>query len=178
MKAIAAAIFALASGALVSHEAAAAQLSVPMYEVNTDGTGHQVGTVLVLESPYGLLFHAQMEKLDASTHGFHVHEGGACEPSIINGKVVAAGAAGGHWDPEVTKKHAGPYGDGHRGDLPPLHADMNGKVDELVLAPRISKLDDVRGRTLVVHAGGDNFDDHPMPLGGGGSRMVCGVIPR
>jgi Cu-Zn family superoxide dismutase len=29
----------------------------------------------------------------------------------------------------------------------------------------------------MVHAGGDNHDDHPMPLGGGGARFACGVIP-
>ncbi|WP_088502800.1 superoxide dismutase family protein [Burkholderia ubonensis] len=176
MKAISVMILMFATGALIAREAAAAQLSVPMYEVNTDGIGQQVGTVLVRESPYGLLFQAQMEKLVAGTHGFHVHKGASCEPSIVNGNVVPAGVAGGHWDPEDTNKHAGPYGNGHRGDLPPVHADMDGKVGDLVLAPRIHTLDDIRGRTLMVHAGGDNFDDHPMPLGGGGARIVCGVI--
>jgi Cu-Zn family superoxide dismutase len=28
----------------------------------------------------------------------------------------------------------------------------------------------------MVHAGGDNFADHPQPLGGGGPRIACGVI--
>ncbi|MEW3305172.1 hypothetical protein MZT66_26250 [Escherichia coli] len=27
------------------------------------------------------------------------------------------------------------------------------------------------------HAGGDNHDDHPEPLGGGGARIACGIIP-
>jgi len=30
----------------------------------------------------------------------------------------------------------------------------------------------------MVHAGGDNHADHPAPLGGGGERVACGVIPR
>ena len=30
----------------------------------------------------------------------------------------------------------------------------------------------------MIHAGGDNHADHPAPLGGGGGRIVCGVIPR
>jgi Cu-Zn family superoxide dismutase len=30
----------------------------------------------------------------------------------------------------------------------------------------------------MVHAGGDNHADHPAPLGGGGPRIVCGVIGR
>ena len=36
---------------------------------------------------------------------------------------------------------------------------------------------DVAGRSLMIHAGGDNYADAPKPLGGGGNRMVCGVIP-
>ncbi len=28
----------------------------------------------------------------------------------------------------------------------------------------------------MVHAGGDNHSDHPLPLGGGGERFACGVI--
>jgi Cu-Zn family superoxide dismutase len=27
----------------------------------------------------------------------------------------------------------------------------------------------------MIHAGGDNFMDHPEPLGGGGGRIACGV---
>jgi Cu-Zn family superoxide dismutase len=44
-----------------------------------------------------------------------------------------------------------------------------------VLAPRL-KLSDVKGKALMVHAGGDNHSDHPAPLGGGGARIVCGII--
>ncbi|MEW3177732.1 superoxide dismutase family protein, partial [Escherichia coli] len=32
-------------------------------------------------------------------------------------------------------------------------------------------------RSLMLHAGGDNHDDHPEPLGGGGARIACGIIP-
>jgi Cu-Zn family superoxide dismutase len=44
-----------------------------------------------------------------------------------------------------------------------------------VLAPRL-KLADVRKRSLMVHAGGDNHSDHPASLGGGGVRVACGAI--
>ena len=46
----------------------------------------------------------------------------------------------------------------------------------MVLAPRLKKLDEVRGHSIMIHAGGDNHSDHPAPLGGGGPRMACGVI--
>jgi superoxide dismutase, Cu-Zn family len=29
-----------------------------------------------------------------------------------------------------------------------------------------------------VHAGGDNHSDHPQPLGGGGARVACWLIPE
>jgi Cu-Zn family superoxide dismutase len=38
------------------------------------------------------------------------------------------------------------------------------------------KLSEVKGKALMIHAGGDNFADQPKPLGGGGERIACGVI--
>jgi Copper/zinc superoxide dismutase (SODC) len=34
---------------------------------------------------------------------------------------------------------------------------------------------DVKGRSVMIHAGGDNYSDQPAPLGGGGARIACGV---
>jgi Cu-Zn family superoxide dismutase len=89
--------------------------------------------------------------------------------------MIAAGAAGGHYDPAATNVHGTPWGDGHLGDLPPLYVEANGAVNQAVLAPRL-KLSDLQGRALMIHAGGDNHSDHPAALGGGGARVVCGVI--
>ena len=44
------------------------------------------------------------------------------------------------------------------------------------MAPRITDLAALRGKTLMIHAGGDNYSDQPKPLGGGGARIACGVI--
>jgi Cu-Zn family superoxide dismutase len=30
---------------------------------------------------------------------------------------------------------------------------------------------------LIVHEGGDTYSDNPQ-LGGGGGRIVCGVVPQ
>ena len=38
-------------------------------------------------------------------------------------------------------------------------------------------MEDVSGRALMIHEGGDNYADEPKPLGGGGARIACGVIP-
>ena len=61
------------------------------------------------------------------------------------------------------------------GDLPPLLADAGGRSTLPVLAPRL-KPEDLKGRSLMVHAGGDNYADQPDPLGGGGPRVACGVV--
>ena len=43
-------------------------------------------------------------------------------------------------------------------------------------APHIKDLTTLRGKSVIIHAGGDNYSDQPQPLGGGGARIACGVI--
>jgi Cu-Zn family superoxide dismutase len=28
----------------------------------------------------------------------------------------------------------------------------------------------------IIHAGGDNYSDHPKDLGGGGAHAACGIV--
>ena len=85
-------------------------------------------------------------------------------------------AAGGHYDPQGTKKHLGPHHkEGHLGDLPVLVVDKDGSASLPGLAPRL-KTSNLNGRSVMIHAGGDNYDDQPAPLGGGGGRIACGVV--
>ena len=88
--------------------------------------------------------------------------------------MTAALSAGGHYDPEEAGTHQGPYGDGHLGDLPVLTVNGDGEANLPVLAPRLS-MEDMPGRSLMIHAGGDTYADEPH-LGGGGARMACGVV--
>ena len=150
-------------------------LTVDMKALSESGSGASAGKVVIRETQYGLEFTPTLTGLTQGVHGFHVHENPSCDPKEQNGKMVAGLAAGGHYDPAGTKKHGLPWGDGHLGDLPPLYVDMSGNANNPVLSPRL-KLSDVRGRSLMIHAGGDNHADHPAPLGGGGARVVCGVI--
>lgn len=162
--------------ALATAHAAAASLTVPMHVVNESGTGAGAGQIVVSESPYGLVFTPALSGLPPGLHGFHVHENPSCAAKEKDGKSVAALGAGGHYDPAKSGQHGTPWGNGHLGDLPALYVDTSGKADQPVLAPRL-KLSDLAGRALMVHAGGDNHADHPAPLGGGGGRIVCGVVP-
>lgn len=62
------------------------------------------------------------------------------------------------------------------GDLPLLVVNAEGYATTTVTAPRLKSLDEVKGKALMVHVGGDNMSDQPKPLGGGGARYACGVI--
>lgn len=153
---------------------AAASLEVPMHLV--DGNGTPAGSIRVEATRYGLVLTPALSGLTPGLHGFHVHQNPSCAPQETDGRKVPAGAAGGHYDPAGTKRHGTPWGDGHLGDLPPLYVDADSRATQPVLAPRLS-LGDLAGRSLMVHASGDNHADHPAPLGGGGARVACGVIP-
>jgi Cu-Zn family superoxide dismutase len=155
---------------------AADQLQASMTLVGPGGTGKPIGVVTITESRSGLVFTPNLTNLPPGSHGYHVHETGSCGTNEKDGKKVPAGAAGGHYDPTAAKHHAGPSGDGHLGDLPPLVVADNGGASTAVTAPRLTKLSEVKGKALMIHAGGDNFSDQPKPLGGGGDRIACGVI--
>ena len=148
---------------------------VVMNEIHAAGNKTPVGTVALTKTPWGILFTPNLKNLPAGMHGFHLHEKPDCSNTTVDGVVTVAGAAGGHWDPKKTGKHEGPYGQGHLGDLPALYVAADGTATMPVLAPRIKDLSTAHDLALMVHAGGDNFSDHPK-LGGGGVRMACGVV--
>ncbi|CAN5453433.1 superoxide dismutase family protein [soil metagenome] len=175
MRALASAALAAACLAMVV-PASAAELNVNLTLVTEGGVGAAVGKVTISESPYGLVFTPQLSGLPPGLHGFHVHQNPSCDSGQQDGKTVPALAAGGHYDPEKTGRHGLPWGDGHLGDLPALMVTGDGNAIQPVLAPRFKTLDQVVGHALMVHVGGDNHADMPMPLGGGGARMACGVI--
>lgn len=165
------AAFLLAAAGTVAH---AAERVIPIGLVDAEGKTAWIGEITAQDSAYGLVLTPQLRGLPPGLHGFHLHENPSCAPKDKDGKSVAALAAGGHWDPDQSGKHDSPWGDGHRGDLPPLFVDAEGSATQPVLAPRL-KLSDLPGRALMLHAGGDNHADHPAALGGGGARIACGV---
>ena len=161
--------------ASMSTASAFADVSVPMNLVSEKGVGESVGQVTISESKYGVVFTPSLNGLMSGLHGFHVHQNASCDPKEKDGKMVAAGAAGGHYDPASTNAPGTPWGEGHLGDLPALYVDANGSATQAVLAPRL-KMSDLKGHAIMIHAGGDNHSDHPAALGGGGARVACGII--
>lgn len=136
----------------------------------------EIGTVQITETLEGLLFEVDLENLPEGAHGFHIHENGSCMSSKdAHGNIILAGKAGAHYDPDETKQHLGPNGAGHKGDLPFLIADNQGRVKTKFYHTKLS-FKEVKNRSFVIHQKGDNYADAPKPLGGGEGRIACGVI--
>lgn len=147
---------------------------VEVHAVSAAGIGQKIGAIQLQDSPQGLVIQTQLTQLTTGEHGFHIHEKGSCEPAEKEGKMTAALAAGGHFNPQKAPNHGTPN-TGHLGDLPVLTVDAQGNANTTSVAPRL-KLADVEGLAIMVHAGGDNYSDAPKPLGGGGDRVACGII--
>lgn len=153
----------------------AAPLEVTMHRISPDGVGEAIGSVNARDSDQGLEIIPSLSGLAPGEHGFHLHANGSCESGVNDaGDAVAGLAAGGHWDPDDRGEHLGPFGNGHRGDLSRLVVNDDGTTPTSVVAPRLSTAD-LRGKALVIHAGGDTYSDTPA-LGGGGARVACGVV--
>ncbi len=147
-----------------------------IYLINAEGLDKNIGVITLQDSAQGLELDIDLQGLPAGEHGFHVHEMGDCGAAADkDGKMTAGLKAGGHYDPDKTGEHLGPNKSGHKGDLPYLTVDAQGIVKTKIYAPHL-KVKEIKGRSLMIHAGGDNYQDKPLPLGGGGARIACGVV--
>ena len=121
------------------------------------------GTVRFLQRRGGVLVTADVSGLPKKDgfYGFHIHAGSSC-----------AGV-----DFPETLGHFNPLGaahPNHAGDLPPLLG-CNGKAFLQVLTDRFS-IQDIIGRTVVIHSGPDDFKT--QPAGDSGTKIACGEIRR
>ena len=148
-----------------------------IYLTTTSGTGQKIGEVSFTDTPKELLVNVDLHNLPSGEHGFHIHENPNCGPDIdANGNLQPALLAGGHYDPDKTGRHIGPnQAGGHKGDLPVLDVSADGTVNTSFNVPDL-KVQEIKNRSIMVHAGGDNYSDTPTALGGGGARIACGVI--
>ena len=152
----------------------AQDVTIEVHAVTAQGIGKAIGTITATDTKWGVMLKPNLSDLPPGLHGLHLHENGSCDAAQKEGKMAAAQAAGGHFDPDKSGKHNGPYAVGHHGDLPALYVDSDGKATLPVLAPRL-KMTDLKGHAFVIHEHGDNYSDSPGPLGGGGGRIACGV---
>jgi Cu-Zn family superoxide dismutase len=169
----------LASLALAGVAAGAAQADykVTMNAIDAKGVGASIGTITIKEAGTGVAFQPDLKGLPPGTHGFHIHSFANCAAKEKDGKLEPGEAAGPHWDPGKAAKHGAPGAEGHRGDLTPIVVASDGTAQSTVNAPYI-KLASLKGKALMIHAGGDNFSDQPKPNGGGGTRIACGTVEK
>src|SRR5690242_15447080 len=118
-----------------------ASVTIPMSLFNANGESQNIGTITAEDSFCGVLLTPKLNSLPPGVHGFHVHINPTCEDKGM--------AAGGHFDPQQTNQHDGPYNThGHLGDLPVLIVNEDGSATLPTLAPRF-KLSQMLGHTFM-----------------------------
>ena len=127
------------------------------------------GTVWFYESPVGVLTVADIKGLPTQNgtckggvFGFHIHGGASCESKGEEDFDQTEG----HYDPEDCEH---PH---HAGDMPPLF-ENNGSAFLAFTSNRFS-IDEIIGRTVVIHSGSDDFVT--QPAGNAGKKIACGEI--
>ena len=151
------------------------RLDVPIHAVTAKGTGERLGSIIVTQTATGARFSLNLKNLPPGIHGFHLYTVGSCEAAAAGGRMVPAGAAGTIYDPFKVGRHQGPNGRGYLGSLPTIYVTSKGTANQSITAPRV-QLGDVQGRALLIKAGPDDYTDQPLPLGGSGDAIACGVV--
>lgn len=159
-------------GALVVMAAAAEVRAQDATAELVDGDGAAIGTVELTQLAQGVQIVVMAEGLPAGTHGFHIHETGACEPPFES--------AGGHFNPaDAGHGWNNPEGP-HAGDLPNVHIGDDGVLaveyltDKVTLEEGSTSLFDDDGSAIVIHEGADDYQSDPS--GEAGDRIACGVV--
>jgi superoxide dismutase, Cu-Zn family len=124
------------------------------------------GTILLKQEKGYARVTGEVMGLKPGKHGFHIHMFG--DLRAADGMSV-----GGHYNP-----HGHPHGgveskERHEGDLGNIEADAQGVAKVDVKADHVV-LNDVIGRSIVVH--GDADDLKSQPAGNAGPRIAVGVI--
>lgn len=164
---------------LLSSNMYAKELTINVNAIDAKGVNDVIGTIKFSDNLGYLVISTDLTRLPAGQRGFHIHEKPDCGVGTDKAGITKAGlAAGGHFDPHATMAHKGPneHKEGHVGDLYVLNVNDNGVAKVIMEVNHIKSLDQIKNRSIMVHAGGDNYSDAPEPLGGGGVRIACGVI--
>ena len=144
-------------------------------ELNEKGVGKKVGTLTVKETKDGIEVMVQASGLKPGKVGFHIHEHNDPKPTKNpDGSLLIGGGLGGHWDPDKTGVHAGPDGNGHRGDLHALVIKKDGTISQTVKSSKV-KFSDIKGKAFVIHANPDNYKNEPAN-GGSGARIYTALF--
>jgi Cu-Zn family superoxide dismutase len=125
------------------------------------------GTARVTPSASGVVVLVTVQDAAPGEHGVHIHEKGDCsDPAAMN--------AGGHFNPNSGAHHGGPNTPvRHGGDLGNMTVNSLGG-GLLVVAVSDLTVENVVGRSVVVHEKADDLQTDPA--GNSGARIACGVL--
>lgn len=139
-----------------------------------DTSGKEIGTLVLEQTPNGVLLDISVAGLPEGEHGFHLHGKGICDPA------QGFKTAGGHYSPREhdhgIREPSGP----HAGDMPNQFVGKDGILRAHVLNPNVTlgpgfnSLFDEDGSALIIHAGADDY--WSQPTGNAGGRLACAVI--
>ena len=139
------------------------------------GTNGIKGEVIFSESPGGTKVHAIFTELPKGEHGFHIHKAGDLRGEGCKG-------ACDHFHMGPKKPHGGPPIHGakerHTGDL----CNLTGPKDEVTYLLKGVTLEDLWGRSVIVHEDKDDLGRGPFEdshtTGHSGKRIGCAIIGR
>lgn len=127
------------------------------------------GTVTFTQDNLDVRVMADLTGLAPGKHGIHIHE----KADLSDPELKSAGP---HWDQAGMHHHGDPAaGEHHAGDLGNLTADDSGKAHMEGLIKGI-KLDDLTGKSVIIHAKEDDLKTDPS--GNSGGRVAGGAIEK
>jgi Cu-Zn family superoxide dismutase len=152
-------------------EPTALPLQVAVADIGPASGSELGGRATFTRTDGGVQLDLELENASPGVHAVHLHEFGDCSADD-------ASSAGGHWNP--TGEDHGKWGE------PPFHLGDIGNVEvgddgtgSLTMTTDLWSLGDgsdtdVVGKSVVVHAGADDFTSQPS--GAAGDRIGCGVV--
>lgn len=114
----------------------AEEISVTVYQLDSNGLGPSAGVIVARDSGEGLVLTPYLRGLPPGKHVFTINENVGCGVAYNSDGTRLPGMAAG---PAI-------------GALPMLEVNERGEATSSVIAPNLT-LDQIRGRTLVVHQG-------------------------
>lgn len=93
-------------------------------------------------------------------YGFHIHEIGNCSNNFDK--------TGNHYNPDTLPHPL------HAGDMPPLLGNQG--FAYLIFYTRRFTIDEITGKSIVIHSNPDDFISQPS--GNAGTKIGCGIIQK
>ncbi len=147
--------------------AASAPVSVATATLEPKSGSKVTGTARVTPSASGVVVLVTVQDASPGEHGVHIHQKGDCsDPAAMN--------AGAHFNPNHGAHHGGPNTPArHGGDLGNINVNSSGGGLLVVTVSDLS-VDNVVGRSVIVHEKQDDLQSDPA--GNSGARIACGVL--